>query len=525
MHTDQGVWATAGMAINSDKVFFKDYKHFNLPGLGFSYAIALDLVDSPQEASMLVNLAGSILIISGIYLLLGLTVNKIAAAWAVLIFSILWPTHILHFHIAQKDFMAAFGLLLGTWLSARAVTKSKWQKSSIFLSGLMVGISIMYKPVFGITLILLAMTFILRFIFASDSPSPDDKMSLYELIRNLALLTAGTMTVALLFLIYLYQGDALSDCYNGVFVFAPIYAQISRLPVFQQIYFLLVHSFMLCKPFDNLAIVHLLLWLLILLIGFGSLFKKGFVKMRLWLSIPFTTALFTYFIQGKSFGYYNIPWKLCLIMTAGCGLSYLYKQFENNPGRSELRKAVIFTLFIVLIFGRCLLFSQYARVEVPVWQGKIDRGTYLKRYFNWVKDAEGYPSDYNMEKLGHWIKENSLPHEKILVWGLGCQLYALSERLYATHSPFDLILTSNLRQSPKARAWQKTLREEFITQLAEEKPRFIVLLADDFTPVESISSKEAVKLIPGFQTLLNNTYAKEFSLDKFEIYRLKTDKQ
>jgi len=38
---DQGVWSTVGLSINNGSVFFRDLLHFNLPGLGFSYAFAL----------------------------------------------------------------------------------------------------------------------------------------------------------------------------------------------------------------------------------------------------------------------------------------------------------------------------------------------------------------------------------------------------------------------------------------------------------------------------------------------------
>ncbi|EKD82729.1 MAG: hypothetical protein ACD_39C01131G0004, partial [uncultured bacterium] len=57
---DQGVWATVGKAISNGEVFFKDLLHFNLPGLGFSYAIIFHLVNDPRTATMLLSLAGSI---------------------------------------------------------------------------------------------------------------------------------------------------------------------------------------------------------------------------------------------------------------------------------------------------------------------------------------------------------------------------------------------------------------------------------------------------------------------------------
>jgi hypothetical protein len=513
---DQGVWGTAGMAINSGRIFFKDYLHFNLPGLGFSYALAFKFTDSIQNATMLLSLIGSLLTIFGMYFLLKVTINKNAAVWSVLIFSIIWPTHVNYWHIAQKDFMATYGLLISTGLAAYAFT-AKWRKTCVFLSGLMVGISAMYKPVFAFTYFLLVLAFIFKKVFPISEISTKKRNDWLELLKDLALLTAGAGTIAVLFLLYLYFGNAIQGFYNGVFIFAPEYAKIARLSLFEQLSYLFLHSLMLGLPIDKFAIVSSFLWLIIIVNGLTAFVRKDFIKEKLLLSVPFLSSLFTYLIQGKGFSYHAIPWKICLIMLAGSGLSHIWNKVENPVRTKPLAK--ILTIFLILVFCRSCFASHYAQAEVPAWLNRIDRTTYLKECFSWFKHDSGYPGDLEIENLSNWLKAKTSPDDKILVWGLECQLYALSRRMYATHSPFDIILTADLSGNPKAMQWQKSIRTQFVGQLKAERPKFIIVVTNDLNPVEFTTSNEAISLIPEFREILDNFYNLELKLKNFEVYR------
>ena len=102
---DQGIWSMVGLAMGEGKIFFKDILHFNLPGLGFAYAIADNFSSDPRVTTMLLNMTASVLIVLSLYLLLGATVSKAAASWASLSFAIIWPTYVDYWSMAQKDFI------------------------------------------------------------------------------------------------------------------------------------------------------------------------------------------------------------------------------------------------------------------------------------------------------------------------------------------------------------------------------------------------------------------------------------
>ena len=520
MGRDQGVWATAGMAINKGAVFFKDYLHFNLPGLGFSYAVALKFTDDPRTATMLLSLAGSILLIISMYLLMQQTVNKAAAAWSVLLFSVMWPTYIDFWSFAQKDFMAMYGVLSGTWLMARADQQTSWRRLSTYTAGIAVGIAVMYKPLFAITGILLAALQTAKFVW-QPADAGNNRKQWQALFCDLLLLLSGAMTVALLFLLYLVIGDALEGLRNGLFVLAPAYSRVYSQSVLRQIIVLIAKSAIRAAPLDWSALPHYLIWMLISFTGFATMVKYSYVKEKAWLSVPFLTALFTYFIQRKAFSYHTIPWQICIFIVAGCGLAWAWDCIWSCSRESGASKRTIFALLLLLtvgiLFARALFLTNYAKAEVPAWLNLISREEYLNTHF--AKVVPGVPSQRSSETLAEWVKQNSLPEDKILVWGLECQLYVLADRMYATHSPFDVMLTIDVSHNKKAAVWQKTIRQQFIQQLESDSPKFIIIVNNDANPIETVPSNEAIAFIPGFQTLIDNQYQKIKSIELFDVYQ------
>ncbi|EKD82683.1 MAG: hypothetical protein ACD_39C01154G0001, partial [uncultured bacterium] len=183
--------------------------------------------------------------------------------------------------------------------------------------------------------------------------------------------------------------------------------------------------------------------------------------------------------------------------------------------------ATIIAIMAGIVFGKTLLQTHYAKAEVPVWLKLISRENYLQNHFSSTTAKQGIASPLSSENLAEWIKQNSRPNDKLLVWGLECQLYVLSMRGHATDFPFDILLTSNLSGKTKALAWQNILRQQFIQQLKNEMPKFIVIVNNDSNPTEPVSSNEAIAFVPGFQTFLDNSYRKVKSVELFDVFEIK----
>lgn len=513
---DQGVWSTAGLAINNGAVFFKDYLHFNLPGLGFTYAFAMHFTDDPRVATMLVSLLGSVAIVIAMYLLLCQTIDKSAASSSVLLFSVMWPTYVGFWGIAQKDFMAMYGVLLGTWLMARSNPLARFRHLSIYAAGFAIGLATMYKPLFAITGILLAAKRLADFIIL---PTGDpDKKKWQILLYDLLLLIAGAMTVAMLFLYYLLINDAIGGLYHGLFVFAPAYSDLCNRSISHHLAVLFANSALVATPLDWSALIHYLAWTPIVFSGLLMLAKRACAKEKAWLYIPFLTALFTYLAQRKSFSYHTMPWQICLFMAAGSWLSLTRHAINDSRNRKKLTLLISFA--VLIIFARVLFMAQYTNAEIPAWLNLVSRETYLENNYKEINPSVGIPSPIASEKMALWISQNSHPEDKILVWGLECQLYVLSKRMYATHSPFDFLLTTDLSKNATAFAWQRKIRQQFIERLDKEKPKFIIIVNSDINTVESTPSNEAVEFVPGLKNLLAMQYSYVKSIEPFDVYQL-----
>ncbi|EKD82684.1 MAG: hypothetical protein ACD_39C01154G0002 [uncultured bacterium] len=519
MGRDQGVWATAGAAINRGAIFFKDYLHFNLPGLGITYAMALRLTDDPRIATMLVSLMGSMLTIIGLYLLLQTTISEVAAAWSALLFSLMWPTYVDFQSIAQKDFMAVYGLLFGTWLMARSETPARWRKLSIYAGGVAVGISAMYKPLFAVAGILFAFIHAVKFTKSTILTRNYTKEHFQDLITNLLLLLAGLLTLAIILLLYLCINGGTTEFYNGLFVFAPAHSGFYRQSIGLQLLVLLVNSYIINPQFDWVWLLHFVIWTPIILTGLIGMVKNVGGYQRAWLSVPFITALFTYFVQGRCFSYHAIPWQICMFIIAGNWFAMIWARDNKSWFCKETKLALTLTLFSGVFWVIGLTQQHFVKAELPAWANLISREEYLSKHFADIIPDTGRPSPGASENLAEWIEQNSNPDDKILVWGLECQLYALSRRMYATHCPFDYLLTRDVSGSPRAMEWQKTIRSQFMAKLKLERPKFIIIVSNDANTVEPVPSNEAVAVVPGFQSFVANQYCKVKSLELFDVYQ------
>lgn len=514
---DQGVWATAGMAIKHGSVFYKNYLHFNLPGLAFSYALVFEIFNDPRTATMFLSLASSIFIITGMYMLLTKTVNKTAASWSVILFAILWPMKLNFWTIAQKDFMAMYGVIIGTGLLANAETKSRWSSAAIYFSGIFAALSAMYKPIFAFAGLLMALILASRILQPIGSVEHTTQNQWAINLRNFALFVSGVLTIALIFMLYLVAGEAVHNFYNGIFVVAPIYSKINNKTLVEMFVSLALRSSLIPIQFGWLK--YLLIWIPVMLIGIMIVIKKAKTNNGIWLIVPFLTAIFTFFVQRKAISYHSSPWQICEFIVAGCF-------FERclTYARAKSFKAIIARLVLILtlglILGHAFLCSHYVKAEIPAWLKQFEREDYLKNNFLMIGPETGVSSPIASEKTSEWLRQNSLPEDKILVWGLECQIYVLSSRMFATHSPFDFLLTADLSADKNATDWQTKMRLQFINQLIEEKPKYLIIVNNDINAFEPLPSNESLALIPGFKSLIAKQYCKIKRIELFDIYQL-----
>ena len=157
-------------------------------------------------------------------------------------------------------------------------------------------------------------------------------------------------------------------------------------------------------------------------------------------------------------------------------------------------------------------------VEWPARLCAADRSDYLAQHY---PPRDDYPSPVVCEGLAGWIQKRTTAEDRILVWGLECQIYVLADRMFATQAPFDLMLTS-AAAGRMASDWQARQRRRFIDLLKSERPRLIVVTSRDSNPVEPRASDVDIDKVPGFRDCLYAQYELVHQRERFDIYELRS---
>jgi len=158
--------------------------------------------------------------------------------------------------------------------------------------------------------------------------------------------------------------------------------------------------------------------------------------------------------------------------------------------------------------------SRYVQVEIPVWMGHVPRQDYLKNHFHHDLD---YPNPLLSEQFADWIASKTAPSDKILVWGLECQIYALAQRMYATQAPFHMLLTGEAAR--QTGAWQTAQQERFMRLLESERPVLFIITTRDANPVEPLPSNALLSRVPGLEAFLRKNYEVAGTFERFIVLK------
>jgi len=511
---DQGVWLTAAMGMSGDKMFFREFLHFNLPGTAFAYWIAWKLAGDPMIATVALSAAISVLIVIALYLLLRDTVGIIAGLWAAVIFACMWPMKITWWSIAQKDFLAVPWILFAAWTAAKAAPDYKYRKAMLLVSGALTVLAAQFKPTFILLGVLMAAAIFGRHLWINRFYGKYALAwtQIKQPAREILLYIAGGALGFIPLLLYLFLGDALDYAYYCLTCLGPAYMAASR------------------WSFSSLAeewwkrqygTRFLFSWPMLVICAYGLLvwvlsFKN---KKRIWLLPPALMALASFFLQGKGMGYHMIPWYIMMIAFGGVALQWSWRSDNFKPFKlkSVLHLILIPALLAGSGYGMFTAFTgtRYAHVEYRVWKGEIPRDQYLRKYFSHRKD---YPNPALSEELARWIAGRTKPDDKILVWGHECQIYVLADRLYATQAPFDQCLSSIDLQGDCAK-WHDRQKTRFLALLDAEKPVYFIVTTKDRNVVEKLSSDRAMKNVPGLKDYLRRKYTQVRTMQRFIIYK------
>ncbi|MBP9817502.1 glycosyltransferase family 39 protein [Candidatus Shapirobacteria bacterium] len=228
------------------------------------------------------------------------------------------------------------------------------------------------------------------------------------------------------------------------------------------------------------AIILLLTWLVIYLFVFFKQIKSSFAFVLLW----FTATVFGALLSTRPYPHYLIQILPPLILLIGLIIQ------ENT----RLVKAIS----LGLIFGIVAIFFKYKFYVYPVfsyYQNSYSYILHLKSYFEYQRYFS--PDVPALYQTASYIKSNTLPTDKIFVWGDQPFIYALSNRLpVGKFTVAYHVIDFNQYSS-------------IYSKLISEMPKYILDYDSSFRPY------------PDLHRLLSLYYYPDNQIGKAVIYRLR----
>jgi len=493
---DQGVAAYFGGQILEGKVVYRDLYHFNFPGIFYTYALALKLFGLKPEAINLFDLIFRLFTLAGIYLAGARLFGKPSGLWAAGIYGI-FSTVVYnnYWQNAQKETFALGALVYCLYFFSLGLEAGKWKKPWIFLAGIFGFWAMLYKPTVALAPGLMGLFLLL-----------DQGRGIKERGMGILGFGLGLILPAIIVAIYFQSRHALSEMIRQVFIFGTAYGgqYYSGGPKVFGLIFWKIVSWMIDFGF---------------LVGFAILGMTGLIreKKQNW-KLPFWFGLGLFLnllIQLKFFTYHFMVLLLPLAIFSGAFFgAELDKLFpaQNRPARAGIWILALF-LFSANLKSD---FSRYGR-ELLYDLGRISKDDFLEKYGKWGFGDLSVTAEYQVSR---YLREQTGPEEKVLVFGLEPGINFLAQRKAPGKFSYDLPLTYQFG-SEKFQPYQNQLRKQFLSELNSGAPAYIVVVEKDTSAIEPKDSFDQMLAWVEFKSFLAENYFLETKIEHYYLYRKK----
>jgi len=221
------------------------------------------------------------------------------------------------------------------------------------------------------------------------------------------------------------------------------------------------------------------------------------------------SAAVHFIVQNKFYGYHALPMYAPLALM----LSQFFIDGLKTSNRVRFALSVIGVLLMAVPFTMFDFPWKYIRLwnvatrEVPL------QTVYGHERFGGYNNGSDFSSRADME-VAEYIASHSKQDEKIFVWGFEPSIYFLSQRENATRFIYNFPL-----YGPNA---NPELRLEFLNELQEQKPVYIVIVKNDAISHVTATSDDSWTAYNSFNELHNfvlTHYHFETTIEDFVIYR------
>ncbi|UCF66304.1 MAG: hypothetical protein JSV80_10945, partial [Acidobacteriota bacterium] len=200
-----------------------------------------------------------------------------------------------------------------------------------------------------------------------------------------------------------------------------------------------------------------------------------------------------------------------LALAAAYGVIALVKSFADRlPAQRIVAGLALVALSLLATQSARAWYERY-EPDLLYRRGQLSREAYLASF------DSGPFSPLAEARIAAYLRENTIPGDGVLVWGLSPGIYALSGRQPVTRYPFHHVL---LTDSPLSRRFGtlSERRERFIERLQRDPPAYILVGTNDRNGFEPEDSLTQMLRFPELRSIVQTHYKETTRIGRFVLY-------
>jgi hypothetical protein len=219
------------------------------------------------------------------------------------------------------------------------------------------------------------------------------------------------------------------------------------------------------------------------------------------------SAVIHFVVQNKFYDYHTLPIYAPLALMAG----NLFADISKTRGVIRFALGMVCVGLTLVLFSRADFPQKYVRLY-EVATGKVDLQTsYGNDLFS---NGEDFSSRADIQ-VAEYLSAHTSQDEKIFIWGFESGVYFLSRRPNATRFIYNIMFYGR-NASPE-------LRQQFIEQIWEEKPFYVIIVRNDGMRHVTDTGEDSWATFHSFDefhSFVVENYQLETTIEDFTIYRL-----
>jgi hypothetical protein len=248
---------------------------------------------------------------------------------------------------------------------------------------------------------------------------------------------------------------------------------------------------------------------LLALVGATDLLVRKRASSAFWLLPAWAVAMMVpVWVQDRYYTYHWLPVLPPLGLLAAQGLVAIRDLLVRSMSRRDaaaLSAAVSIAAFGVLGYA----YWFYRALSIRCATGQVSHSQYVERLDRAGRRDVSLRED---RAVADFIRRNTSPDERILVWGFEPLIYFMADRPPATRFIYTV---------PLVTAWSPPeWRQEVLSDIARKQPAFVVVAHNDYLPWMTGRSDDSAGQLAGFTELyevLSDQYEPTERLGDFAI--------